>query len=107
MDTSIIWPIATIGARGDIRPQCNNLRAARMTIHVPEQKALESTSLAQIFTAARTHNVFRDKPVPDELLQKAIELAKMGPTSANQSPLRVLFLRSAEAKERLRPALSP
>jgi 3-hydroxypropanoate dehydrogenase len=78
-----------------------------MTIHVPERKALESTSLAQIFTAARTHNAFFNKPVPDELLQKAIELAKMGPTSANQSPLRVLFLRSAEAKERLRPALSP
>ena len=78
-----------------------------MTIHVPEHKALESTSLAQLFTAARTHNVFRDKPVSDELLEKAIELAKMGPTSANQSPMRVIFLRSAEAKERLRPALSP
>ena len=38
---------------------------------------------------------------------KAIELAKMGPTSANQSPMRVLFLRSQAAKERLRPALSP
>jgi 3-hydroxypropanoate dehydrogenase len=78
-----------------------------MTIHVPEHKALESTSLAQIFTAARTHNVFRDKPVSDELLEKAIELAKMGPTSANQSPMRVTFLRSQAAKERLRPALSP
>jgi 3-hydroxypropanoate dehydrogenase len=78
-----------------------------MTIHVPEQKTIESQPLAQIFTAARTHNVFHDKPVGDELLQKAIELAKMGPTSANQSPMRVLFLRSAQAKERLRPALSP
>jgi 3-hydroxypropanoate dehydrogenase len=78
-----------------------------MTIHVPEQKTIESQPLAQIFTAARTHNVFHDKPVGDELLEKAIELAKMGPTSANQSPMRVLFLRSAQAKERLRPALSP
>ena len=78
-----------------------------MTIHVPEHKTSEPTSLAQIFTEARTHNAFRDKPVSDELLEKAIELAKMGPTSANQSPLRVLFLRSAEAKQRLRPALSP
>jgi 3-hydroxypropanoate dehydrogenase len=51
--------------------------------------------------------VFRDKPVSDELLQKAIELAKMGPTSANQSPMRVVFLRSHAAKERLRPALAP
>ena len=78
-----------------------------MTVHVPEPKTIEAQSLSQLFTAARTHNVFLDKPVSDELLQKAIELAKMGPTSANQSPLRVLFLRSAPAKERLRPALAP
>jgi 3-hydroxypropanoate dehydrogenase len=51
--------------------------------------------------------VFHDKPVSDGLLQKAIELAKMGPTSVNQSPLRVIFLRSHAAKERLRPALAP
>jgi 3-hydroxypropanoate dehydrogenase len=78
-----------------------------MTIHVPDRKSIEAQSLAQLFTEARTHNVFRDKPVSDELLQKAIELAKMGPTSANQSPMRVVFLRSQAAKERLRPALSP
>ena len=78
-----------------------------MTIHVPEQKAVEATSLARIFTEARTHNAFLDRPVADELLVKAIDLAKMGPTSANQSPMRVLFLRSREAKERLKPALSP
>ena len=78
-----------------------------MTIHVPDHKAIDSASLAQILTEARTHNGFLDKPVSDELLVKAIELAKMGPTSANQSPMRVLFLRSREAKERLRPALSP
>jgi 3-hydroxypropanoate dehydrogenase len=78
-----------------------------MTVHVPEPKTIEAQSLAQLFTEARTHNVFRDKAVSDELLQKAIELAKMGPTSANQSPMRVLFVRSQAAKERLRPALAP
>ena len=78
-----------------------------MTIHVPDHKTIEASSLAQIFSEARTHNVFLDRPVSDELLKKAVELAKMGPTSANQSPLRVLFLRSPEAKERLRPALAP
>ena len=78
-----------------------------MTIHVPDRKTIDSAALAQIFTEARTHNVFLDKPVSDELLEKAIELAKMGPTSANQSPMRVLFLRSHAAKERLRPALAP
>ena len=78
-----------------------------MTIHVPDRKTIDAASVAQLFTEARTHNAFLDKPVPDELLVKAVDLAKMGPTSANQSPLRVLFLRSREAKERLRPALSP
>ncbi len=78
-----------------------------MTVHVPEPKTVEDPALAQIFTDARTHNAFLDKPISDELLSRAIELAKMGPTSANQSPLRVVFLRSRAAKERLRPALSP
>jgi 3-hydroxypropanoate dehydrogenase len=78
-----------------------------MTVHVPEPKTIEARSLAQLFTEARTHNAFRDKAVSDELLMKALDLAKMGPTSANQSPLRVLFLRSTAAKERLRPALAP
>jgi 3-hydroxypropanoate dehydrogenase len=78
-----------------------------MTIHVPDRKTVEAQALAQLFTEARTHNVFHDKPVSDGLLQKAIELAKMGPTSVNQSPLRVIFLRSHAAKERLRPALAP
>ena len=78
-----------------------------MTVHVPEPKTIEAQSLAQLFTDARTHNGFINKPVSDDLLKRAIELAKMGPTSVNQSPLRVLFLRSQAAKERLRPALSP
>ena len=64
-------------------------------------------ALAQIFTEARTHNAFLERPVPDQLLVEALDLAKMGPTSANQSPMRVVFLRSKEAKERLRPALAP
>src|ERR1700689_2191179 len=78
-----------------------------MTVHVPDHKTIEAQSLAQLSPGAPPQSLFRQKPVPDELLQKAIELAKMGPTSANQSPLRVLFLRSTAAKERLRPALAP
>jgi 3-hydroxypropanoate dehydrogenase len=87
--------------------QRNKSRVARMSVHVPDPQTIEARALAQLFTEARSHNVFRDKPVSDELLQKAIDLAKMGPTSANQSPMRVVFLRSHAAKERLRPALSP
>ncbi len=66
-----------------------------------------AAALAQIFTEARTHNAFLDRPVPEALLIEALDLAKMGPTSANQQPMRVVFLRSKEEKERLRPAMSP
>ena len=70
-----------------------------------QHKAIDAAALAQIFTEARTHNAYLDRPVADSLLREAVDIAKIGPTSANQSPLRILFLRSAEAKERLRPAL--
>ena len=68
---------------------------------------LGAAAMAKIFTEARTHNVFHDRPVPEALLREAVDLAKMGPTAANQQPLRMLFLRSKEAKERLRPAMAP
>ena len=68
---------------------------------------LGAAAMAQLFTEARTHNHFRELPVPDRLLREALDLAKMGPTAANQQPLRALFLRSTQAKERLRPALMP
>ncbi|MFI4998176.1 MAG: malonic semialdehyde reductase, partial [Hyphomicrobiales bacterium] len=62
-------------------------------------------ALDQLWRSARTHNAWQDRPVPDELLREAVEIAKMGPTSANSSPLRILFVRSKEGKERLRPHL--
>ena len=68
--------------------------------------ALTDDALDLLFRNAHTHNGFRPDPVADELLQKVWDLAKLGPTSANSSPLRIVFVRSAEAKERLRPALS-
>ncbi|WP_204348430.1 nitroreductase family protein, partial [Klebsiella pneumoniae] len=58
------------------------------------------------FTEARTHNGWRDLPVSDALLEDVYDLAKMGPTSANCSPARFIFVRSAEAKQKLAPALS-
>ena len=72
---------------------------------MPHHKKIDQAPLAQLFTEARTHNVFLDTPVPEALLQEAVDIAKIGPTSANQSPMRILFLRSKEAKERLRPTL--
>ena len=78
-----------------------------MTVHVPHHKLLAADAVAQIFTDARTHNGFTDKPVSEELLRRAVELAEIAPTSVNQSPMRIVFARSKEAKQRLAPALIP
>jgi 3-hydroxypropanoate dehydrogenase len=69
-------------------------------------KILDDAALDALFRAAHTHNRWQDKPVSDAMLQALWELAKMPPTSANCSPARILFIRSPEAKARLRPALS-
>ena len=66
---------------------------------------LDDSALDTLFRAARTHNAWQEKPVSDALLQAVWELAKMPPTSANCSPMRVLFVRSPEAKARLVPLL--
>ncbi|MGP0075508.1 MAG: malonic semialdehyde reductase [Bryobacteraceae bacterium] len=68
---------------------------------------LSSEALDVLFRQARTHNTWLDKPVSDDLLRELYDLMKYGPTSANSCPARILFLRTREAKERLRPALSP
>lgn len=60
-----------------------------------------------LFYQGRTYGRFLDKPVSEETLRKAWDLARMGPTAANGQPLRVIFLRSAKARERLLTALAP
>jgi 3-hydroxypropanoate dehydrogenase len=69
-------------------------------------KILPDESLDVLFRTARTHRAWHETPVSDTILQAVWELAKMGPTSANCSPARVVFVKSPEAKERLRPCLS-
>jgi 3-hydroxypropanoate dehydrogenase len=59
-----------------------------------------------IFEDAHTHNGWQDTPVPDDLLRRVYDIAKMGPTSSNCCPMRVLFVKSAEGKARLRPTLN-
>ncbi|MCW0235037.1 MAG: malonic semialdehyde reductase [Ferrovibrio sp.] len=68
---------------------------------------IAAAALKQLFLDARTQNGWLDKPVSDEQLRDIYDIAKMGPTSMNTQPMRVLFLRSREAKQRLAPALSP
>ncbi len=67
--------------------------------------ALNQDTLDQLFVEARTHNGWQSKPVPDDLLRQIWDLTKMGPTSANCSPARIVFVGSQEAKERLKPCL--
>ncbi len=66
---------------------------------------LNDESLDLIFRKARTHSVWLDKPVDDALLVAVYDLAKMGPTSANMCPMRIVFIKSKTAKEKLKPAL--
>lgn len=67
---------------------------------------LDDTALDLIWREGRTHSYWQDRPVDPALLRQAYELARMGPTSANCQPMRVVFVMSAEAKELLKPALS-
>ncbi len=68
---------------------------------------LDDKSLDQLFREARTQNKWQDRPVPDAKLQEIYDLLKYAPTSANSSPARFVFIRTAEAKAKLKEALSP
>lgn len=68
---------------------------------------LDDAALDLIFRAARTHNVWRSRAVPEGLLHDIYELYKWGPTSANCSPQRVVFIRSPQAKDRLLACMNP
>ncbi len=59
-----------------------------------------------LFREARTHNKWQDTPVADETLHELYDILKFGPTSANSSPARFVFIRTKEGKEKLAPALS-
>jgi 3-hydroxypropanoate dehydrogenase len=64
-------------------------------------------ALNQLFHGARTHSAWLNRPIPVELLRKAYDLARLGPTSANGSPARFVFLTTPSAKARLQPTLAP
>lgn len=68
--------------------------------------SLPDSALDQLFRTARTYNAFTSQPVSDETLHRLYDLLKWGPTAFNAQPARYVFVRSAEAKEKLRPALS-
>eukprot|EP01037_Dinobryon_pediforme_P015273 gene15273-15424_t len=67
---------------------------------------LDADILPRLFTQARTHSRFLPVPIEDAVLHDLYELVKFAPTSANCSPMRIVFVKSAEAKARLKPYLS-
>jgi 3-hydroxypropanoate dehydrogenase len=70
-------------------------------------EAVNDRALDVIFREARTCSAWLPQPVDDALLRRVYDLAKLGPTSANTLPMRIVFVKSPEAKERLKPALAP
>ena len=68
---------------------------------------LDDAALDLVFRVARTPTAFDEaRDVPDETLRAAFDIARMGPTSANSQPMRIIFVRSAKGKAKLEPALS-
>jgi 3-hydroxypropanoate dehydrogenase len=74
-----------------------------MSRHSP----LAAAALDQLLRHARTHNAWLDQPVPEALLHELYDLMKWGPTSANCSPLRIVFVKSPAAKEKLLACMNP
>ncbi len=68
---------------------------------------LTDGALDLLFREARSHNVWLNRTISDDILRQLYDLAKWGPTSASAGPARLVFVRSQKAEERLRPALAP
>src|SRR5688572_17050135 len=66
----------------------------------------DEKTLDVLLRKARSHSDFTEQPVHDDTLRAAHELMKWGPTSANSQPMRIVYLKSAESRQRLKPALS-
>ena len=79
---------------------------ARIEDYRNRVSSLDANSRDLLFTEARNHNWWQDKDVSDDQLREIYDLMKYGPTSANTQPQRIIFLRSQEAKERLKLALN-
>lgn len=69
-------------------------------------KTIDNSAMDIIFRKARTCFSFLDKDVPDSVLKELYDIAKLAPTAANCQPLRVVFIKSAESKKKLKPILA-
>jgi 3-hydroxypropanoate dehydrogenase len=69
-------------------------------------KMIDETALAQLFGGARTFSRWQERDIPDGVIESALTLAMLGPTSGNCEPMRLELVKSKEAKERLLPCVS-
>jgi len=102
----------TVIARAGLRPGIPHAKTGTSIPHPlhPEPvmtEMLSDAALDQLFREARTQNTWQDRPVTDEQLRALYEVLKFGPTSANCSPARFIFIRTPEARAKLKEALSP
>ena len=81
--------------------------AAQSAVKHLRKLKIDNDTVRRLLGEARTHNVWYQRDVSDDTLRSIVDLMQMGPTSANGSPARIIFLKSDLAKERLRPALTP
>ena len=79
----------------------------RITDYRDRIQHLDENSIALLFSEARNHNWWQDKDVSDNQLREIWDMMKFGSTSSNTQPARLIFIRSEEAKERLKPCLAP
>jgi 3-hydroxypropanoate dehydrogenase len=84
----------------------NHLRDKPMNAALSINEPLTDSALAQLFTEARTHMTWQPRAVDADTLRRLYDVVKWAPTSMNTNPARFVFITSAAAKERLRPALA-
>jgi 3-hydroxypropanoate dehydrogenase len=77
------------------------------SLHGSTRAPLSDEALDQLFRTARTYSAWLDIPITNETLHQIFDLMKWAPTSANLSPARIVFVRSAAAKQRPLPAIAP
>ena len=81
--------------------------AAQHAVKHLRSLTIDNDTVRLLLSEARTHNAWHERDVPDERLRSIYDLMRQGPTSANGFPARLVFLKSDDSKERLRPALTP
>ena len=88
-------------------PGAENSHILNFTALPARQRKRMNISTEQIFDDARTHNGFTAEPVAEASLRQLYELMKWGPTSANCSPARIVFVTTPAAKEKLLAGMAP